>query len=61
MSLRRIVTHYKIVTASSVTGLEVKVREEIAKGWQPVGGVMIVPELWVQAMVWKRYEAPPSA
>ena len=61
MSMRRIVTHYKIATGDSLTTLETKVKKEIETGWQPIGGVTIIPnEIWVQALVWKRYEAPPT-
>jgi hypothetical protein len=46
------VVKYKIVLGGSLAELEKKINEDIAKGWQPFGGLTAGSEGWLyQAMV----------
>ena len=57
------ISSYYIVRADRLPELQTEVNEMLAKGWQPVGGIAIVPRYlndenlyddvcWVQAMGW---------
>ena len=48
------ITGYTIVTEKSITDLEKRVKDYIAKGWQPSGGVTVVKDSglrYIQAVI----------
>ena len=52
------ITGYQIITSTTgVDGLQKQVLEVMAEGWQPTGGVVVVPDaewvtVYMQAMVY---------
>lgn len=51
---------YSVVWEKSLIALEIEVRKQIAKGWQPQGGVFTEGEQHYQTMVKIRYIKQPT-
>lgn len=61
------VTDYMIAIGEDIKSLQQAVREKLAEGWEPTGGLMqggtdnTYPGWLLQALVWHGENAPPES